>query len=129
MVPQPNELPKAKRPPSSEVGLSTGAAVGVGIGCTVAFIAIVTLVAFFLLRRRRQRNRHKRSAERVPLSGSPEPKPEPHSGPPASYPHPIAVVSGQQYTRAPGYELDATQPKLELYVDQHNTPGISAIRT
>ncbi|KAK8023896.1 hypothetical protein PG993_011962 [Apiospora rasikravindrae] len=111
--------------PDPSPGLSTGAAVGIGIGCTVAFVAIVTVAAFFLMWRRR-RQRQEQGAEPGPLSASPEP--EPHGGPHAPYPPPTEVALDQQYIRAPGYELDATQPKLELYVGQHNTAEMPAIR-
>lgn len=46
-------LPSSTSPPGQD-GLSTGAKAGIGIGCAIAGLAVIAVIAVFLLRRRRR---------------------------------------------------------------------------
>lgn len=87
---------------SSSGGLSTGAKAGIGVGVSVAALAVIALVAFFLVRRRRKQRQY------VATKG----------------PHQAAGVNpAQPLFEVPGDSRVAEKPGGDIYTDRAELAG------
>lgn len=73
---EPTETPTETNTEEEEEGLSTGATVGIAVGATVAGLALLGVLIFFLIRRRR--SRAPRDEANPMLGPSPNPMLSPH---------------------------------------------------